>query len=1079
MTEYAELAVATNFSFLRGASHAEELVETAKALGLSAIGVADRNTFAGVVRAHVAAKEFGMRLVVGTRLVTEDGFEVLAYPQDRAAFGRLCRLLTRGNRRAKKGQCHLGLRDVLEFSEGQIFIAMPPEKLTPAFRDSLENLSRHAPARTYLSASWLYGARNAKRLAQLDALGSVANAPLLATNDVHYHTPERQILQDVLTCIREKTTIAEAGFRLAANAERHLKPPAEMARLFARYPQAIARAQEILSRITFSLDQLSYDYPDEIKGGSATPQEELERLTWIGADHFYPQGIPEKVRALLIHELSLIGQLHYAPYFLTVWDLVRFAKEKGILAQGRGSAANSAVCYVLGITAVDPARMDLLFERFVSAERGEPPDIDVDFEHERREEVIQYIYARYGRARAGLAATVISYRAKSAIRDVGKAMGLSVDVVGALAGNLGWWDGKGFSPVRLKEIGLDPADPTLAKTVVLAHELHGFPRHLSQHVGGFVITSGALEALVPIGNAAMPDRTFVEWDKDDLDALNILKVDVLALGMLTAIAKAFVLLETHYGKRLTLTSVPPEDPAVYEMLSRADSVGVFQVESRAQMSMLPRLKPKEFFDLVIEVAIVRPGPIQGDMVHPYLKRREGIEPVSYPTKELEAVLHRTLGVPLFQEQCMQIAIVGAGFTPAEADKLRRAMATFRRMGTIHTFREKFIAGMLARGYEQDFAERCFRQMEGFGEYGFPLSHAASFALLVYISAWIKCHYPDVFCAAILNAQPMGFYAPAQLVRDARDHGVTVLPPDINASLWDHTLEKAEGRFYAVRLGFRLIKGFRQEDAETLIGARQNGYDSVRHLALATALSPAVLERLAEADAFRSVGLDRRAALWAVKGLDGRSAATKEALLPLPLFAPAGAAVRGPEAAVALPPLRLGEHVVQDYASLSLSLKAHPLALLRTRIAARGITPCTGLSEARDGSRLTVAGLVLVRQRPGTAQGVIFATLEDETGIANVIVWPKVFEAQRRTLLAARLLAVRGKLQRQGLVIHIIAERLEDLSSELALLAADRPPEISILAHADQVKHGSEERPNHGRGAPRAQSHSLGKSRDFR
>lgn len=1054
MTPYAELAVTTNFSFLRGASHPEELAKEAAALGLAAIGIADRNTFAGVVRAHVAAKEYGIRLIPGTRLVTQDGFEVIAYPETRAAFGRLCRLLTRGNRRAKKGECLLALEDILEFSEGQIFIALPPPTPDDAFEGTLQRLSDHAPRRVYLAAAALYHHRTARRLAALSVLARKTRAPLVAVNDVHYHVSERQILQDVLTCIREKTTIKEAGFHLAANAERHLKPPAEIARLFSAYPEAVARTMEIVEHLTFSLDELRYDYPDEIKGESATPQDELERLTWLGAKEKYPNGIPDKVKRQLDHELALIGSLNYAPYFLTVWDLACFAKNSGILHQGRGSAANSAVCYVLDITAVDPASVDLLFERFVSAERKEPPDIDVDFEHERREEVIQYIYTRYGRDRAGLAATVISYRSRSAIRDVGKALGLSADVTGALSRNIGWWDRQGFSPERLHEIGMDPKDETLTLAVHLSQALHGFPRHLSQHVGGFVITRGPLEELVPIGNAAMPDRTFVEWDKDDLDALGILKIDVLALGMLTCIAKAFKMLETHYGKRLTLTSLTPDDPAVYEMLSRADSIGVFQVESRAQMSMLPRLKPKTFFDLVIEVAIVRPGPIQGDMVHPYLKRREGREAVSYPTEELKAVLHRTLGVPLFQEQCMQIAIVAAGFSPAEADKLRRAMATFRRMGTIHTFREKFISGMRARGYAQDFAERCFKQMEGFGEYGFPMSHAASFALLVYISAWLKCHYPDVFCAAILNAQPMGFYAPAQLVRDAQAHGVEVRPPDVNKSAWDHTLEEAPGPHHAVRLGLRLLKGLHKDDAEALIAQRTETFDSINVLARASALSPAALERLSNGDAFSGMGLNRRAALWAIKALDGAATTSRVALPPLPLFANIDATP--PEAPVALPHMPLGEEVTQDYASLSLSLKAHPLALLRPHLKRYRVTPNAALATAADGTRLCVAGLVLVRQRPGTAQGIIFATLEDETGIANIIVWPKVFERFRRVFLAARLLHVRGKLQRQGRVIHVIADALLDLSGDLNLLLSDKGEAISTLAHADEVKRGPHE-----------------------
>ncbi len=1037
---YAELAVTSNFSFLRGASHPEELVTMAAALGLQAIGIADRNTLAGVVRAHVAAKEAEIQLLVGARLITTQGFETICYPADRAAYGRLCRLLTRGNRRAKKGECHLTLADIIEKSEGQIFIVLTPQ-------DQLSQLADAAPGRVYLSAAWLYACDNRKQLAIRAALSREAGTPLVAINDVHYHIRERQILQDVLTCIREKTTITEAGLRLAANAERFLKPAEEMARLFSRTPEAIAHTLEIAKQVKFSLDELKYSYPSDCIGDDPNPQAALTRLTWEGATTKYPNGIPDKVKTQLEYELKLISELNYAPYFLTVWDIVQYARQNNILCQGRGSAANSAVCYVLGITAVDPARLNLLFERFISSERNEPPDIDVDFEHEKREEIIQYIYKKYGRERAGLAATIITYRSKSAIREVGKALGLSLDVVGALSSNLWGWGKESFCEDHLAEIGLDPADPTLSLAIRLAREIHGFPRHLSQHVGGFIITNTKLNEMIPIGNAAMDDRTFVEWDKNDLEALGILKIDVLALGMLTCIAKCFALIEKHYGRKLTIGSIPPEDPEIYDMLCLGDSVGVFQVESRAQMSMLPRLKPREFNDLVIEVAIVRPGPIQGDMVHPYLRRREGSEPVSYPTKELENVLKLTLGVPLFQEQAMQIAIVAADFTPAEADRLRRAMATFRRSGTIPQFREKFIAGMLANNYEQEFAERCFRQIEGFADYGFPMSHAASFALLVYVSSWLKHHYPEVFCAGLLNAQPMGFYQPAQLVIDARNHDVIVLAPDVNKSEWDNILEKAESREErcALRLGFRQIDGFRAEDAEKLIAARGRGFEGVRHLKRTSGLSSAALARLAHADAFRSLGLDRRQGLWAVKGLDGGNEVSRVAVPELPLFTKADPELLHQEADVQLPKMQLGEHIVHDYATLRLSLKAHPLALLRKRLTTHGIMPNAKLAKMKDGARITVSGLVLVRQRPGTAKEVIFVTLEDETTIANVIIWPSVFEKFRRTLLSARLLSVHGKLQRQGLVMHVIAERLEDLSDELDILLLDEknPPPVDI------------------------------------
>jgi error-prone DNA polymerase len=1068
---YAELTVATNFSFLRGASHAEELVETAGELGLAAIGIADRNTLAGVVRAHTMAKEKNLRLLVGARLVAADGFETICYPMDRAAYGRLCRLLTRGNRRAKKGECHLALADIIAESEGQIFIVMPPDEMSAAFRANLALLTAQAAGRTYLGAAWLYGARSEYRLALLAELANEIGVPLVAVNDVHYHVPERQILADVLACVREKTTIAKAGRLLAANAERHLKPPAEMARLFAAYPDAIERTLEIVGRVSFSLDELRYEYPGEIAGAKPgeTAQAALERLSWEGAARRYPGGVPGKVRAQIVHELGLIDELRYATYFLTVWDIVEYARARGILCQGRGSAANSAVCFVLGITAVDPARMDLLFERFVSAERGEPPDIDVDFEHERREEVIQYLYNKYGRDRAGIAATVICYRSKSAIRDVGKALGLSQDMVGLLSSNLTGW-GQSLSETHLREIGLDASDDRLRTALSLARELVGFPRHLSQHVGGFVITRGPLEELVPIGNGAMEDRTFVEWDKDDLDALGILKIDVLALGMLTCIAKAFALIERRYGATYEIASMPPEDPAVYEMLQKGDSVGVFQVESRAQMSMLPRLKPKNFFDLVIEVAIVRPGPIQGDMVHPYLRRRDGLEPVSFPTKALEEVLKPTLGVPLFQEQAMKIAIVAAGFSASEADRLRRAMATFRRMGTIDTFRDKFIAGMVTNGYDADYAARCFQQIEGFGDYGFPMSHAASFALLVYVSAWLKHHYPDVFCAAILNSQPMGFYAPAQLVRDARDHGVEVRSPDINASHWDCILEEG-----AVRLGFRQIGGFREADASVIVASRGGGYDGVRHLAGAANLPSDALAKLADADAFRSVGLDRRQALWVVKGLDGGAEASRTVIPELPLFVRADPETLRIEDKVELPPLGLGEHIIQDYATLRLSLKEHPVALLRQCLSARGVVRNAELTVTANNARIRVAGLVLVRQRPGTAKGVTFATLEDETGVANIVVWQKTFEAYRRPFLASRLMMVSGRLQREGLVVHVVAEKIDDLSNELYRLSD------SEIAPTDETKQPERIDPRmtahrHPRNAP---ARLIPKSRDFR
>ena len=1114
---YAELAVTSNYSFLRAASHPDELVRTAAALGHAAIGIADRNSLAGVVRAHAAAKGCGLDLVVGARLVPEDGPEILCFPRDRAAYGRLCRLLSLGKRRSEKGQCRFSLNELLQHAEGQVLIVLPPEELDTTFTAWLRQIARRRRKSCYLALSHRYQGDDARRLAELAALASDCRLAIIACNDVLLHTPERKPLLDVVTCIREGCTIDDAGFRLLANGERHLKAPAEMARLFHHYPEALANTLRVVERCRFGLEELSYEYPEEITTGGRSPQQELVYLTHLGAAERYPDGIPTAVASALAHELDLIGALAYAPYFLTVQDIVRFARSKDILCQGRGSAANSAVCYCLGITAVDPARVDLLFERFVSAERGEPPDIDVDFEHERREEVIQYIYEKYGREKAGLAATVICYRSRSAVREVGKALGLPADTVTALAGSIWGWSQEGVPEERVRELGLDPESPRLKLTLALTRELIGFPRHLSQHVGGFVMTRGRLDELVPIENAAMVDRTVIEWDKDDLDALNILKVDVLALGMLTCLRKGFDLLAQHYGRHHDLASVPAEDPAVYDMLCQADSIGVFQVESRAQMTMLPRLKPRDFYDLVIEVAIVRPGPIQGDMVHPYLRRRNGLEKVDYPSEALRQVLAKTLGVPLFQEQAMKIAIVAAGFTPNEADRLRRAMATFRHLGTIHDFRDQFIDGMTARGYDKDFAERCFRQIEGFGDYGFPESHAASFALLVYVSAWLKCHYPAAFACALLNSQPMGFYAPAQIVRDAREHEVRVLPVDVNYSDWDCTLEaeaataeaaalalrqaRDEGSSmapstanskpgirarwdpskpqknpypelveggavvarpalvgdsdqpvggWALRLGLRQVKGLQQEDGQALVEKRGLGYVTVAAIQDRAGLKPAALEALARADAFGSLGLSRREALWAIKAL------AKEA--PLPLFAATAVPERGEEPRVTLPAMSLSEAVVDDYISLRLSLKAHPLSFFRQDLAQHGMIEAGQLRKLPDGHFIRLAGLVLVRQRPGSAKGVIFATLEDETGVANVVVWADVFERYRSILLGARLLGVEGPLQREGIVIHVVARRLFDLSHRLAELSTPpgegstaASPLANPIARADEVK----------------------------
>jgi error-prone DNA polymerase len=1089
MSTYAELAVTTNFSFLRGASHPQEMVAAADALGVAAIGIADRNSFAGVVRAYGEARQRKIKFLVGVRLAAIDGFEVLAYPTDRKAYGRLCQLLTKGNLKAKKGDCHLTFEEILGASEGQIFIAIPPLTLVLdsahsgiiTFTQRLAALAHAAPGRTFLAGAHYHRGDEPRRLGILAELGARHEAPLVAINDVFYHAPERRLLADMLTCVREKCTLAEAGFRLAVNAERHLKTPQDMARLFRNFPNAIARGIDIAAACTFSLGELKYEYPDEPVPQDKTAQQHLEDLTWAGARERYsldryPEGIPGHITERLHEELKLIAKLDYARYFLTVYDVVLFARtqDKEILCQGRGSAANSAVCFCLGITAVNPDKTKLLFARFISENRGEPPDIDVDFEHERREEVIQYIYRRYGRHRAAICSTVVHYRSRRAIREVGKVLGLTEDVTAALAKTV-WGHGDGLPDDHIRQAGLDPANPAIRQAVALADELIGFPRHLSQHVGGFVLTRGRLDETVPIGNAAMDERTFIEWDKDDIDALGLMKVDVLALGMLSCLRRGLDLLKEHYGADYALATLPPDDPAVYDMLSRADSIGVFQVESRAQMSMLPRLKPRCFYDLVIEVAIVRPGPIQGDMVHPYLRRRDGIEKEDYPSPhpdqgpadELKDVLKRTLGVPLFQEQAMQIAITAAKFTPDEADGLRRTMATFRHNGTVHLFRDKFINGMTARGYERDFAEHCFSQIEGFGEYGFPESHAASFALLVYASSWIKCRYPDVFCTAILNSQPMGFYQPAQLVRDARQHGVEVREADVNFSAWDSTLEPAADGRHAVRLGFRLIAGLAEEELKNLIAARGNGFSSIERLAAIAGISRFTIERLAEADAFRSLGLDRRAALWAARRLDmigirpPRGGAKADAALPL--LTPHLGDELFQEPAIALPAMPLCEHVVEDYIATGLSLKDHPVHFFRDHLTTLGAFRNTALRSdgLKQNSVVTVAGLVLVRQRPGTSKGVVFMTLEDETDIANIIVWPKVFAANRRTVMTSRFLAVRGRLQRAGLVIHVVAESFVDLSAELPKL---RDGELFLPAPAC---------PTHQEGSWR-----LVKSRDF-
>ena len=1007
---YVELFAISNFTFLTGASHAEELVTRARKVGLGGLAIADKNTFAGIVRGHSAAKELGLRYLVGTRLVLIDGTEILAYPRDRTAFGQLSRLLTLGKRRTVKGQCDLKLEDVLDYCAGCILIGLSG----PDFGETLRALKAAVDDHVFVGLAPEYDGADPDRFAAAQALADRLDLDTVALGNVIMHAASRLRLADVLSCIREKTTIDKLGRRALPNAERRIKSEFEIRRLFQAYPTAVANTARIAEACPFSLDELRYEYPDEISDGLA-PNDRLRKLTEEGLVRRYPDAVPLKVRAMVEKELRLIGELDYARYFLTVHDVVTFARSKGILCQGRGSAANSVVCYALGITEASPDMITMVFERFISEARNEPPDIDVDFEHERREEVIQHIYEKYGRHRAGLCSTVIHYRSRSAIRQVGQAMGLSVDVVSALSSQVWGVSSSDLEDERAKSAGLDLEDRRLRQTLDLAKQILGFPRHLSQHVGGFVITKGRLDELCPIENAAMADRTVLEWDKDDIEALGMLKIDVLALGMLTCIRKCFDLLETWKGERYTLATLPQEDPVVYDMLCEADTVGVFQVESRAQMNFLPRMRPRTYQDLVAEVAIIRPGPIQGNMVHPYLRRRRGEEEIIYPSEELREVLERTYGVPLFQEQAMQIAIVAAGFTATEADALRRALNGFRRQGAVEDFKERFLAGCLERGYEKEFAENCFKQLEGFSSYGFPESHAASFALLVYVSSWIKCHHPDVFCCGLLNAQPMGFYAPAQIVRDARQHGVTVLPVCAEHSFWDNVLEPLPNGGFAVRLGFRQIKGFAEDDGHWIAAARGAGYGDVETIWRRAGIGRGALTKLAGADAFAVYGLERRDALWSVKGLGADR--------PLPLFEKTGEGL--PEEDANLPLLSQHESVFEDYVATRLTLRDHPVNLLRDKLPR--FSPAEYHRTTTDGAWLAVSGLVITRQRPGTASGVIFLTLEDDTAVSNVVVWPKVFAKYRKEVMAGRLLHVRGKLQREGTVTHVIATQIVDYS----------------------------------------------------
>lgn len=1101
---YGELCTTSNFTFLKGASHPEELVTRAAELGLSAIAITDQNSLAGVVRAYAALQEIKRsatdditirstkqldhssrqvtqgasiarpdiegqlpKLIVGTRLVLQDStVHWVALPKDRKGYEALSRLLTVGKRCAPKGQCRLSHRDLLEGCLGMTLIAVPQKGYGDA-ADPIAEMARTYPSNVYLGCAPRYDGNDQASFDRCMALSHATSAPMVAIGDVLMHHGSRRQLADVLTCLREGCSIDDIGKRALPNAERRLKGEQDMARLFSNYPAAIKRTQDIIAKCSFCLSELSYEYPTEVENGE-TGQDRLVRLTHLGLKRRYPNGASERVQGLVHKELTLVKTLGFAAYFLTVHDIVIFARAQGILCQGRGSAANSIICYALGITDVGPETITMVFERFMSEHRGEPPDIDIDFEHERREEVIQHIYEKYGRHRAGLCATVIHFRTRAAIREVGKVMGLSQDVLAGLTGQIWGMSGNGVDEDRVRELGLDPTDRRLAQTLRLIGEVIGFPRHLSQHVGGFIITQGRLDELCPIENAAMEDRTVIEWNKDDIDTLGILKVDILSLGMLTCIRKCFDLISTHDGPELSISTVPQEDTKTYDMLCVADAVGVFQVESRAQMNFLPRMLPRTFYDLVIEVAIVRPGPIQGGMVHPYINRRQGKEPISFPSVELEEVLGKTYGVPLFQEQAMQIAVVAAGFTPEEADHLRRSLATFRKMGTIGTFRDRFINGMLERGYKPDFADRCFTQIEGFGEYGFPESHAAAFALLAYVSAWLKCHHPAAFACALLNSQPMGFYAPAQIVRDAREHSIEVRPICINNSDWDNHLEKRADGTLALRMGFRQIKGMKQDDAEWIVSARGNGYHDIPSLWHRAGVTSGALERLAEADAFTGVGLARRDALWQIKAI--------RADTPLPLFNnPIDGEVIN-EPTVTLPVMNLGEAVVEDYVAMRLSLRAHPVELIRPTL--DNITPHAELTHVPLG-RITVCGLVITRQRPGTASGVVFLTLEDETGVSNIVVWAKVYKQFRAVVMGGRLLQVSGYLQREGIVVHLIAQDIQDISYKLSELGHPMDNEIGqTLPQADDTPRTKQPASASLAFHPRDQAKKLFPSRDF-
>ncbi len=1075
---YSELHCKTNYSFLTGGSHADELVNRAVQLGYRALAVTDENTLAGIVRAFGAVREATgnrspgcpvrrdgaqthsggsdceevpkLQLIIGAEIIPNDSPPLVLWATNRRGYANLSRLITVGRRRASKGECWLTLADIGEYADGLLGGVIPSfkgERLRTEPMDSLhpsyawyhcEGNSSWAKSeslfleklgiykeifgdRVYLLASLYRGVDDRWRSEQLKQLSVNSGLSLVAAGDVLYHSPARLPLHDTLTAIKHCTTVASAGDLVLPNAQRYLQTERDRCQAFNNIPGALERINEVVDRCDFCLSALRYEYPEELSPDGRPPIEYLTQLTRAGASERYPEGVPRRVEKQIDHELKLIDELKYEAYFLTVWDLVRFARGRGILCQGRGSAANSAVCFCLGVTAVDPETTELLFERFISKERDEAPDIDIDFEHERREEVLQYLYQKYGRERAGLAATVVTYRMRSAIRDVGKALGLSLDRVDALAKYVEGSRSKVDLSKKMQDVGMDPESEIGVRLIYLVNELLGFPRHLSQHVGGMVITQGRLDEMVPIENASMDGRTVIQWDKDDLEELGILKVDCLCLGMLSAIRKCFHLVEQHWGRHCTLANVPQEDPRVYDMICAADTVGVFQIESRGQMSMLPRLKPRCWYDLVIEVAIVRPGPIQGNMVHPYLRRRSGNEPVVYPTPEIKAVLERTLGVPIFQEQAMKLAVVAAGFTPGEADQLRRAMGKWRKTGIIQQFHDKLMQGMAERGLTAEFAEQVFRQISGFGEYGFPESHAASFAKLVYVSAWLKYYYPAAFCAAIINSFPMGFYAPAQLVADARKHGVEVLPVDVNHSDWDCTLETNQR---CLRLGMRMISGLRSTVAEKIMEMRQAGaYESVSEFTRRTGFGQAIIAHLSRADAFGSLNQDRRSALWQALGQEKKP--KKQ-----PLFA---RLETQDDPTFALPELELNDQVAADYQTIGLSLKAHPMSFQREMLNELRVTECRELEKTEDNRHLRVAGLVIIRQRPATANGITFVTLEDETGNANLIVKRPVWQRYFKVASQSSAWIAHGKLERKKGVTHVIVNRLEDMSSRLSEL----------------------------------------------